>query len=182
MNLTNQLLIANPDMPDERFQKAVILICEHNENGALGIDLNHPSDVTFDEILQSLEINGQLTGIKQNVYEGGPVNTQCGFILHQQHEVFDSSMRVSDEITLTTSKDIIQAIADQQLNSRWLLALGCATWHEGQLEQEMADNSWLNCAADAALIFAEAGEDKWKQALQKIGIQPHQLSGDLGHA
>ncbi|MCB1582364.1 MAG: YqgE/AlgH family protein [Xanthomonadales bacterium] len=182
MNLTNQLLIANPDMPDERFVKAVILICEHNENGALGIDINHPSDVTINEIFQSLEISALAIGDQHKVYEGGPVNTQCGFILHQHHDVFDSSIRISKEISLTTSKDIIQAIADNQLNSRWLLALGCATWHEGQLEQEMADNAWLTCPADDALVFTATGEDKWTQALNIIGIKPHQLSGDLGHA
>ncbi len=182
MNLTNQLLIANPDMPDERFEKAVILICEHNENGALGININHPSDVTMSEILQSLEIETLLNHDSHKVYEGGPVNTQCGFILHQQHDTFDSSIQVSEQISLTTSKDIIKAIANERLDSRWLLALGCATWHEGQLEQEMADNAWLSCAADEDLIFSPADADKWKQALNIIGIQPHQLSGDLGHA
>lgn len=182
MNLTNQLLIANPDMPDERFEKAVILICEHNENGALGINLNHPSEVTFEEILQSLEIKNNCDTDNALIYEGGPVNTQCGFILHQDHDIFESSIKISEEASLTTSKDIIAAIANNQLNSEWLMALGCATWHENQLEQEMADNAWLTCPADVSLIFDRSHSDKWSQALDIIGIKPHQLSGDLGHA
>ena len=184
MNLTNQLLIATPDMADERFSKAVILVCEHNEHGALGININQPSDIIFDEILESLSIP---MGLEQNdsiIYEGGPVNGQCGFILHQNLQDYDSSIEISKNIALTTSKDIIKAIANDAIKGQWLMALGCATWHEGQLEQEIADNAWLSCASNDQLIFNnhQDPQNKWEQALKVIGVKPHQLSGDIGHA
>ncbi len=181
MNLTNQLLIATPDMQDERFAQAVILICEHNEHGALGINLNMHSDVGFNEILESLQIPTTLEEADHAIYEGGPVNTQCGFILHQSAHDFDSSLEVSDNVFLTTSKDIIKAIASQKVKARWLMALGCATWDAGQLEQEIADHAWLLGPADESLIFNHH-QDKWDLALALMGIQAHQLSGDIGHA
>jgi putative transcriptional regulator len=181
MNLTNQLLIATPDMPDERFQKAVILICEHNEHGALGININMPSEVTFPEILDSLSIEHEDIVTDPMIYEGGPVNTQCGFILHDADAAFASSILIAPDLSLTTSKDIIEAIAANQLDGRWMMALGCATWHEGQLEEEIAENSWLTCAASQELIFSDQA-DKWPIALDIIGIKAHQLSSDIGHA
>ncbi len=181
MNLTNQLLIATPDMQDERFTQAVILICEHNEHGALGINLNLPSDVSFNEILESLQIPNAHEESEHAIYEGGPVNTQCGFILHQSAHDFDSTLDVSDSLFLTTSKDIIKAIATEQVKARWLMALGCATWDANQLEQEIADHAWLLAPADENLIFNHQ-QDKWDLALALMGIQAHQLSGDIGHA
>ena len=186
MRLNNQLLIATPEMPDERFRRAVILICEHNEHGALGININLPSDVRFNEILDSLQIKeATLFEPEQSVYEGGPVNTQCGFILHQSDKPaeleFESSIQVSDSINLTTSKDIIRAIANNQFKQNWLMALGCATWEAGQLEQEVANHDWLITAANDDLIF-DHQTDRWDQALALIGVQAHQLSGDIGHA
>ncbi len=186
MNLTNQLLIATPEMQDERFHRAVILICEHNEHGALGININLPSHVQFDEILESLQIDeANLFDPEQSVYEGGPVNTQCGFILHQSDKPaeleFESSIQVSDSINLTTSKDIIRAIANNQFKRNWLMALGCATWDAGQLEQEVADHSWLITTVQDDLIFNHK-TDRWDQALALMGVQAHQLSGDIGHA
>lgn len=186
MNLTNQLLIATPDMQDERFHRAVILICEHNEHGALGININLPSDIEFNEILESLQIDlSNLFEPEQSVYEGGPVNTQCGFILHQSEKPaeleFESSIQVSDTINLTTSKDIIRAIANNQFQQSWLMALGCATWDAGQLEQEVADHAWLIATANDDLIF-DHQTDCWDQALALIGVQAHQLSSDIGHA
>ena len=186
MNLTNQFLIATPDMQDERFHRAVILICEHNEHGALGININQPSDVQFDEILESLQIDeDSLFKPEQLVYEGGPVNTQCGFILHQSDKPaeleFESSIQVSNTINLSTSKDIIRAIANNQFKQNWLMSLGCSTWDAGQLEQEVADHAWLIAASKDDLVFNHSN-DRWDQALGLIGIQAHQLSADIGHA
>lgn len=181
MQLTNQLLIATPDMSDPRFSKAVILICEHNEYGALGLNLNMPSEVSFSEILDSLQITDHHSNLSELIYEGGPVNTQCGFILHQSKAAFDSSISVSDSISLTTSKDIIQAIANNDFTENWMMALGCATWEAGQLEQEIADNAWLLSDSEDHLVFSHQ-QDKWQQALALLGIAAHQLSGDIGHA
>ncbi|WP_223789828.1 YqgE/AlgH family protein [Marinicella meishanensis] len=181
MNLTNQLLIATPDMPDERFEKAVILVCEHNENGALGINLNLASEVSFKDIMESLQIPQTTEPKEHAIYEGGPVNTQCGFILHQSGEVFDSSIQVSDNVFLSTSKDVIDAIAGNRISHKWLMALGCATWDADQLEEEIAAHAWLLAPADENLIFNHQ-QNKWDLALALMGIQSHQLSGDIGHA
>lgn len=181
MNLINQLLIATPDMEDDRFKKAVILVCDHGENGAMGININHPSEVAFEEVLTSLKIDNNNPSDFPQVQEGGPVNTECGFILHNSGLVFESSIRISSQLRLTTSKDIIQAIANQELPNEWLLALGCATWHQGQLEQEIADNAWLLCPANEHIVF-DRSQDKWQDALGLLGIQAHQISSDIGHA
>lgn len=181
MKLTNQLLIATPDMQDKRFSKAVILICEHNEHGALGINLNLHSEVSFNDILDSLQMSPTYSQDQHTIYEGGPVNTQCGFILHQSARTFDSSIDVSSSISLTTSKDIIKAIAYEQFEDKWLMALGCATWDGGQLEQEIADNAWLISPCEDKLVF-DHDHNKWDMALALMGIEAHQLSSDVGHA
>ncbi len=181
MNLTNQLLIATPDMPDERFQKAVILICDHSEHGAMGININHPSEITFEEVLESLKINNNNTSDFPTVHEGGPVNTECGFILHNTGLAFDSSLKIDNKLRLTTSKDIIQAIANKELADNWFLVLGCATWVGGQLEQEIADNAWLICPSNEHILF-DKKQDKWSAALNILGIEAHQLSSHIGHA
>lgn len=181
MNLTNQLLIAQPGMPDERFTQAVILICEHNEHGAMGIRINQPSDIDFAEILLGLDLDDGGLVHNQPVYEGGPVNAECGFILHRGNSQFDSSITITPSLALTTSKDIIQAIAKDNLKGEWLMALGCATWDAGQLEQEIAANDWLSGPVDENLLF-DLSEDKWSQALGLLGIKPHQLVDIGGHA
>lgn len=181
MNLINQFLIATPDMGDERFKQAVILICDHNDDGAMGININQPSEVAFEEILTSLKIEQNTSKRFPMVHEGGPVNTECGFILHNNHQVYTSSIVVGRHLNLTTSKDIIRAIANNEVDDKWLLALGCATWSAGQLEQEIADNAWLICPADLGIIFQQS-INKWADALSILGIQAHQLSSDMGHA
>ena len=181
MNLIYQFLIATPDMGDERFKNAVILICDHNEDGAMGININQPSEVSFEEILDSLEIENHNSSRFPMVHEGGPVNTECGFILHNNNKTYTSSIQVHKQLNLTTSKDIIRAIGNQEISHDWLLALGCATWSAGQLEQEIADNVWLTCPVDEELIFKQS-DDKWSSALNILGIQAHQLTGDIGHA
>ncbi len=181
MNLTNQLLIATPEMQDERFKRAVVLICEHNEHGALGINLNDPSTVTFSDVLANLDITETTDSLGQAVYEGGPVNTQCGFILHQSTLAFESTLQVAENLRLTTSKDILEAIAHNLITENWLLALGCATWDAEQLEGEVANHDWLLTPASNTLVFSH-DSDRWDLALSQMGIKPHQLSGDIGHA
>lgn len=181
MNLTNQLLIAQPGMLDERFSQAVILICEHNEYGAMGINVNALSEIDFNEILAGLDIENKGLSQNQIIYEGGPVNAECGFILHRGEQSYDSSLQLSPSLALTTSKDIILAIANDNLKGEWLMALGCATWDAGQLEQEIADNDWLSGPVDEAMLFHQVS-DKWSKALGLLGIKPHQLTDSFGHA
>jgi len=181
MNLTNQFLIAQPNMPDERFTEAVILICEHNEHGAMGIRVNQLSEIDFEEVLAGLDIKANQDVNNQPIFDGGPVNAECGFILHRGEKQFDSSLQLTPSLALTTSKDIIQAIAQNNLKGEWLMTLGCATWDAGQLEQEIADNDWLSGPVDENLVF-DLSEDKWSQALGLLGIKPHQLVDTGGHA
>ncbi|WP_154222211.1 YqgE/AlgH family protein [Marinicella rhabdoformis] len=181
MNLINQFLIATPDMADERFKNAVILICDHNEDGAMGLNINQPSDVTFEDILSSLSIENLSHQKFPKVHEGGPVNSECGFILHKNQSMYTSSISVSDQLALTTSKDVIRAIANKMVSEQWLMALGCATWTAGQLEQEIADNAWLTCPADERIIFNQS-DNKWASALDILGIKAHQLTSEVGHA
>lgn len=181
MNLINQFLIATPDMADERFKSAVILICDHNENGAMGININQPSDVAFEDILNSLNIECLSPQKFPQVHEGGPVNAECGFILHKNSALYTSSISISDKLVLTTSKDIIRAIANKMVPEQWLMALGCATWSPGQIEQEIADHAWLTCQAEEQLIFKQS-KNKWTSALDILGIKAHQLTSEVGHA
>lgn len=180
MNLSNHFLIATPNMLDPRFQKAVILICEHNQSGALGINLNNPSQVQFNEVLKGLELPLIEDKPLAGVYEGGPVNSECGFILYDSPQSYKNTVQVNPQIKLGTSKQILQAIAEQELDGNWLLALGCATWEANQLEREIADNAWLTCPADSALVFHSG--DKWALALNLLGVEAYQLSGNYGHA
>ncbi|MCX7544254.1 YqgE/AlgH family protein [Marinicella gelatinilytica] len=181
MNLTNQFLIAQPGMPDERFTEAVILICEHNEHGAMGIRVNQLSDIDFEEVLEGLDIEAADGVNNQPIFSGGPVNAECGFILHRGKQNYDSSLQLTPSLALTTSKDIILAIAKNNLKGEWFMTLGCATWEAGQLEQEIADNDWLSGPVDENLVF-DLSEDKWSQALALLGIKPHQLVDIDGHA
>ena len=181
-SLTNHFLIALPDMQDDRFHHSVILICEHNSDGALGIVLNKPGDLQFGEVLNSLKIDCIDEDVNQQLaYEGGPVNRECGFVIHSGAAKFQSSIQVSEHLALTTSRDIIEQIANNRLHRRWLFCLGCSSWSAGQLEQEILNNSWLTVQSDADVVFNQS-EDKWEKGLALLGIQPHQLSGDFGHA
>ncbi|WP_395377125.1 YqgE/AlgH family protein [Marinicella sp. W31] len=181
-SLTNQFLIALPDMQDDRFHHSLILICEHNKDGALGIVLNKPSDLQFGEVLNSLKIDCDDDGIMDEIaYEGGPVNKECGFVIHSGTAKFQSSIQISQQLALTTSRDIIEQIANNNLQRQWLFCLGCSSWSAGQLEQEILNNSWLTVSADTDLVFSNS-DDKWEKGLALLGIQPHQLSGDFGHA
>ena len=181
-SLTNHFLIALPDLQDERFHHSLILICEHNDEGALGIVLNKPSDLNFGEILSSLKIDcDDDNTLQSTAFEGGPVNRECGFVVHSGPAKFQSSIQISEGLSLTTSRDIIEQIANGSLDRQWLFSLGCSSWSSGQLEQEILNNSWLTVPVNNALVFAES-DQKWEQGLALLGIQPHQLSGDFGHA
>lgn len=181
--LTGHFLIALPDLQDSRFHRTVILICEHNENGALGVVINKPAEVKFGEIAQSLKLTCPNPKTQnQPVYEGGPVNRECGFVIHSGAVKFQSSIQVNNEITLTTSKDIIKQITNGLLSDHWLFCLGCANWQRDQLENELLQNSWLTLPAKNHLIFAEPHESRWEKSLQIIGITPNQLCSDYGHA
>ncbi|MGD8557871.1 MAG: YqgE/AlgH family protein [Chromatiales bacterium] len=182
-NLTNHFLIAMPGLQDPNFEKSVTYICEHSEDGAMGIVINNPLSIPVSEILEQLDIDEKASGIPDNpIYLGGPVNGERGFVLHDNDTEWDSTLRVKDGISVTTSRDILVSIASGTGPERSLIALGYAGWGSGQLEQELADNAWLAVPADEAIIFDLPPEERWNAAAAELGIDLALLSTDTGHA
>jgi putative transcriptional regulator len=182
-SLANQLLIAMPNMRDPNFDHTVTLICQHNDDGALGIVLNRTVELTVGDILDQMDISQEL--FRQSgepVHYGGPVQTERGFILHEDVGSWDSTLEVHDGLGLTTSRDILEAMARNEGPKRSLVALGYAGWGSGQLEQEISDNSWLNGPANPELIFSTPVEQRWAAAAQLLGVDLGLLSSEAGHA
>jgi len=189
--LDGALLIAMPAMADPRFERSVIYLCAHSEDGAMGIIVNqHAPHISFDELLEQLNINPpqeriSMPVINQSmaVHMGGPVETGRGFVLHSSdYYAEDSTLPIDEGVCLTATLDILRAIAYGNGPSQALLALGYAGWAPGQLEIEINENGWLHCASDADLIFDPDVDDKYERALAKIGINPSFLVNDSGHA
>ena len=181
--LSGQMLIAMPGMTDPRFEKTVIYICAHNEDGAMGLVVNRPIEsMTFPEMLKQLDIEPSESEDVIRVLLGGPVEQARGFVLHSPDYLQDASMVVDDGVALTATIDILRAIADGAGPLNRLLALGYAGWGPGQLDSEILHNGWLNVSADDDLVFGEDLDAKWERAMAKIGIDPFLLSDDAGHA
>ena len=181
--LSGQMLIAMPSMTDPRFEKAVIYICAHNEDGAMGLVVNRQiKSMTFPEMLKQLDIEPSEPEDVIRVLLGGPVEQARGFVLHSPDYLQDASMVVDDDVALTATIDILRAIADGAGPRNRLLALGYAGWGPGQLDSEILHNGWLNVSADDDLVFGEDLDAKWERAMAKIGIDPLLLSDDAGHA
>jgi len=182
-NLAGQLLVAMPGIGDPRFDRSVIYLCGHSEDGAMGLIVNKPiDDITFPELLQQLGIDGE-PDRQIRVLFGGPVETGRGFVLHStDYNVSGSTLQVSDDVGLTATLEILEQIAHGDGPARSLLALGYAGWAPGQLEEEIKSNGWLHCTPSAELLFGASDETKWERALAELGIDPAQLSGDAGRA
>ncbi len=181
--LTNQFLIAMPSLADPNFERTVTLICQHDENGALGIVINRPTQLTLDDVFQQLDLPAKNIDQPDSlIFNGGPVHTERGLVLHSTQGDWDSSLQISDDLTLTTSRDILEAIADNKGPKRCLMALGYAGWGEGQLESEMRQNAWLSGPADENIIFQTPVEDRWTLAAQRLGIDLSLMSSQVGHA
>ncbi len=189
--LDGQLLVAMPSMMDPRFARAVIYLCAHSPEGAMGIVVNHPAtNISFSELLAQLKIIPKRQRIQlprplpdMSVQVGGPVETGRGFVLHTS-DYFreDATLSINGNVCLTASIDILRDIAKGAGPDRALLALGYAGWAPGQLENELSQNGWLNCPADPDLVFDTNLEGKYVKALATIGIDPGRLVGDAGHA
>ncbi len=183
-DLSGKLLIAMPGIGDPRFDKSVIYICAHSEDGAMGIIINKPSDdVKLDDLLAHLEIEGSDLTLDQLVFFGGPVEGGRGFILHSEDYVGnETTLHVDDVFSLTATKDILEDIAKGTGPKQALAALGYAGWAAGQLEGELQQNAWLTVEADRAIVFSADHDRKWTTALAKLGIDPLLLSAEGGHA
>jgi putative transcriptional regulator len=181
--LNNHFLIAMPQLEDPNFYHSVTYICEHNEDGAMGIVVNRPLDVELGDVLSHMDIeNLNQDKIHDIIYLGGPVQPERGFVLHEPLGQWDSMLAVTDSLGVTTSRDILTAINEGSGPDRALVALGYAGWGAGQLEQELVDNAWLSVPADSAIIFDTPIDQRWQAAAAKLGIDLNNLSEDVGHA
>ena len=182
-NLTGHFLIAMPSLDDGFFNHAVTYICEHDETGSFGIIINQETDLTLKQIINEMKIETQGDyNQDQPIFIGGPVDQGRGFILHRPTGNWQSTLKVTDSVALTTSKDILQAIANNKGPKNSIVALGYAGWAAGQLDSEIASNTWLSCPAEEQIIFVTPPEERWKAAAKLIGIDLSLMSSDTGHA
>lgn len=183
MNLTHQFLIAMPGMVDPNFAGSVVYVCDHSDKGALGLVINRPSDITLEDLFGKVELTLAAESCKDDpVYFGGPVQTERGFVLHRPATRYSSTLPVTEEIALTTSKDVLEAMADGSGPSDVLITLGYSGWGVGQLEGEIGQNAWLTVAAEPSIIFEVPAEARFAASLKLLGIDPLGLTGEAGHA
>lgn len=206
MSLENQLLIAMPSLGDPYFNRTVTYICEHNNEGAMGLIINLPVNITLSDLLKQIEpdknketekssksddssnltdksdITNITNSLEQLVLTGGPIAQQRGFVLHSSQSGWGSSLTLSKELMITTSKDILMALGTERAPENFIVTLGYAGWGPGQLEQELQANSWLTTPADSDILFNTPIEQRWQKATEKLGIDLAHLSSDIGHA
>ena len=183
LDLTNHFLIAMPQLNGSYFGKSVIYMWQHGEDGALGIVVNLPLQLKLKEIFSQLEISVQLPESgEEPVLSGGPVETDKGFILHDDQRNWASTLHITDDISITTSKDILDDISRGEGPENYLVALGCAGWSAGQLEQEITGNSWVTCPASKDIIFSREFTRKPDMAAATLGFNMAQMTTDVGHS
>jgi len=188
VNLTGHLLIAMPGMTDPFFSKSVTFICTHNQDGAMGVMINRPTDLSYETLFEKIKVELAQSELADNaVLYGGPVQPERGFVLHEHSGEWDSTLSIAENTALTTSKDILESVAMGTGPKKMLLALGYAGWTAGQLEQEIAANSWLSVQAKDGetlhkILFECKAEDKLNASLALLGVNPAMLSDVAGHA
>ncbi len=182
-SLTNHLLVAMPGLDDPHFAQTVTLICEHSSRGALGIVLNKPLSMRLSEVLAQMKLPPETPAVgEQIVLRGGPVHQDRGFVLHRPGGSWESTHRISDQIQVTTSRDVLAAMAKGHGPADAFIALGYAQWEEGQLERELRENAWLTLPATDAVLFDLPYEDRWSAAWRTLGVDPFKVSPQAGHA
>lgn len=187
IDLTNQFLIAMPGMADQTFDGAVVYLCEHTENGALGLVINKPIDIKLKNLFEKVELKLDRKELaEQPVFFGGPVQTERGFVLHEPRSdgqaPFNSTLAVPNGLAMTTSKDVLESMAEGAGPERVLVTLGYSGWGAGQLEDEIGRNGWLTVDADPKVIFDTPIEQRYQRAVELLGIDPRMLSQEAGHA
>lgn len=184
--LEHQFLVAMPDLDDPNFSRGVTLLCQHNDDGALGLTINRPADLTLNDLFDQMGVdNHNPEAGTQMVFEGGPLHRERGFVLHESgadDPQWDSSLAVGRGLRITTSKDILEAIAEGRGPKRFIVALGYAGWGAGQLEQEIRENVWLNVDAKPEIVFDAPVDKRWEQAVATLGFSAASLQPSGGHA
>ena len=187
INLTHHFLIAMPGLEDEGFSKSVIYMCEHSERGALGLIINKPSDINVQGLFDKVELPLRREDLTTTpVFQGGPVQTERGFVLHESmmpgsESVYASTMSIPGGLEMTTSKDVLEALSTGAGPRKVFVSLGYSAWGEGQLESELLDNSWLTVAADLGVIFETPVEERYDKALKLLGLESWMISPVAGH-
>ncbi|MFN3733284.1 YqgE/AlgH family protein [Comamonas testosteroni] len=192
INLTHHFLIAMPGLEDESFSRSVVYLCEHSERGALGLIINKPSKLSLQGLLQKVDLGLKRDDLRdQQVFTGGPVQTDRGFVLHEpmviegapeNESAYASTMTIPGGLEMTTSKDVLEALSDGAGPKRVLVTLGYSSWDEGQLESEIGENAWLTVEADPDVIFSTPVEERYDRALGLLGLQRWMLSPESGRA
>ena len=183
VDLTHHFLIAMPALEDPYFAHALVYVCEHNENGALGIIVNRPIEMKLVELFEKIDLTLEAESLAAlPVYFGGPVQLDRGFVLHRPAGEWQSTMRVSAQVGLTSSRDILMCLGQEGAPTDVIVSLGYAGWDAGQLEQELSDNAWLTVAANDQILFDLPPEERLPAAMQALGISFSQLSDIAGHA
>lgn len=181
--LEGQLLLAMPGMTDPRFERSVIYVCSHSEEGAMGLVVNNPiPNLTFDSLLAQLNIEGDDSTPEFLIHAGGPVDTGRGFVLHSPDFVEDRSVKLAGDVALTATVDILKALADESGPKRHIIMLGYAGWGPGQLEDEINQNAWLSTEPTGEVLFETPDEQKWPRAMESLGVDIAMLSSEAGHA
>ncbi|RRN55868.1 YqgE/AlgH family protein [Pseudoxanthomonas sp. SGNA-20] len=182
-NLANHLLVALPALADPNFSRTVALVCQHDDDGAMGVVVNRPSEYTLGQVLAQMGIDSADAALcARPVLHGGPVHQERGFVIHDGDRGWDSSLKVGEGLYLTTSRDVLEAMAAGEGPANAVLALGCAGWGAGQLEHELAENTWLTVPADKELLFGLPLDSRWQTAAHRIGVDLFRLAGYSGHA
>jgi putative transcriptional regulator len=192
INLTHHFLIAMPGLQDASFARSVVYLCEHSAKGALGLVINKPTDINLKNLFDKVDLPlGRSDLATTPVLQGGPVQTERGFVLHEavhaegaegNESVYASTMTIPGGLEMTTSKDVLEAISTGAGPRKLLITLGYSAWGEGQLESELAENSWLTVGADTRVIFDTPIEERYDKALLLLGLQSWMLSPGAGHA
>ncbi len=182
LQLQNQLLIAMPGMKDPRFEHAVILIARHSADGCFGVTINHPTETTLGELFEHLKISFKSDLASMPVLQGGPVQPEQGFVVHDTDKDWENTLRISDELAITASKDILADISAGQGPDNFILALGCASWSAGQIENELLENTWLSCPTAPSILFNTPFPQRWPSASQLLGFDVRLMPGLAGHA
>jgi putative transcriptional regulator len=192
INLTNHFLIAMPGLDDAIFSKSVVYVCEHSPRGALGLVINKPAELKMEALFGKIDLPLKRPDLAQApVFQGGPVQTDRGFVLHEpifaerekpEQSLYASTMSIPGGLEMTTSKDVLEALSNGSGPRRVLLSLGYSAWGEGQLETELGENSWLTVSADQSVIFDTPAEERYDKALALLGLQAWMISNQVGHA
>lgn len=180
--LKGMLLLATPALTDPNFRDGVVLVCHHDDEGSMGLIINRPQHITIGAVLDDLKLGHGAGGLNLPTFEGGPVDPFRGFVLHDARHVYESTLQITPEVHLTTSRDILEELAEKRGPDAYMLVLGYAGWGAGQLQEEINRNDWLIAPSSGDIVFRVPIEQRWSISASTVGVNKAQLSTQVGHA